>query len=147
MKRALVSARLLSATKEVTMKTSKMVLTAMFAIGLGSSCAYAQTATTTIGAVGTTATFTAVVTNVDKTAAKISLAQALPVKPTAVGDSPTLTADYLANPTLLNIATVGASYQATVAQVNGVPVLTALQAASLTPVAPTNSNLTPIGIR
>ena len=42
MKRAVVSARLLSATEEVTMKIGKMLFTAMFAIGLGSS--YAQTA-------------------------------------------------------------------------------------------------------
>src|SRR5262249_51867242 len=147
MKRALVSARLLSTTEEVTMKISKMVFTAMFAIGLGSSCAYAQTTTATSAAIGATATFIAVVTSVDKTAGTISLTQALPVKPTAVHDSPTATAAYQASPTLINHATVGATVQATVGLNNGVPAVTALQAPSLAPVATTNSNLTPVGIQ
>ena len=91
------------------MKISKKVFAAMFAIGFGSSCAYAQT----------TATFTAVVAKVDKAAGTISLTQTLPAKPTAVHDSPTATADYLVSPVLLNQATVGATVQATVQRITG----------------------------
>jgi hypothetical protein len=131
------------------MKIGKLLFTAMFAIGFGSSCAYAQTATTTatIGAIGATATFTAVVANVDITAGTISLRQTLPVKPTAVGDSPTMTANYRASSVLLNSATVGATVQATVGLSNGVPTITGLQASSLAPVATTSSTLTPVGIK
>jgi len=140
MKRALVSARLLSTTEEVTMKIGKLVFTAMFAIGLGSSCASAQTVT------ATTATFTAVVANVDLVAGTISLTQALP-KPTGIGDSPTATADYLASSVLLNQATIGATVQATVQRINGMPALVALNGVVAMPkVAPsptTTSNLTP----
>jgi hypothetical protein len=148
MKRALVSARLLSATEEVTMKISKMVFTAMFAIGFGSSCAYAQTAssqTTT----ATIATFTAVVARVNMAAGTISLRQTLPTKPTAVHDSPTATADYPASPTLLNNATVGAVVQATVQRINGKPAVIALNGVVAMPqVAPaattsSTSTLTP----
>ena len=109
------------------MKIGKKVFAAMFAIGLGSSCAYAQTASTATPSLpssaqattATTATFTAVVANVDKTAGTISLTQTMSVKPTAIHDSPTATADYLASPVLLNRATVGATVQATVQRVNG----------------------------
>src|SRR5215472_18440954 len=108
--------------QEVTMKIGKKVFATMFAIGPGSSCAYAQTAlssaqTTT----ATTATFTAVVAKVDKAAGTISLTQTLAVKPTAIHDSPTATAVYLASPTLINHATVGAVVQATVQWINGTP--------------------------
>jgi Cu/Ag efflux protein CusF len=113
--------------QEVTMKIGKKVFAAMFAIGLGSSCAYAQTAlssaqTTT----ATTAAFTAVVAKVDKAAGTISLTQTLAAKPAASHDSPTATADYLASPVLLNKATVGATVQATVQRVNGRPAVVAL---------------------
>jgi len=109
------------------MKIGKKVFAAMFAIGLGSSCAYAQTASTAAQSLpspaqtttATTATFTAVVAKVDKTAGTISLTQTMSVKPTAIHDSPTATADYLASPVLLNKATVGATVQATVQRVNG----------------------------
>ena len=131
MKRALVSARLLSATEEVTMKIGKMVFTAMLAIGFGSSCASAQTASTQT-TTATTATFTAVVAQVDRAAGTISLTQTLPATPTAVHDSPTATADYQASPTLLNQATVGAIVQVTVQRINGKPAVTALQTPSAT---------------
>jgi hypothetical protein len=113
--------------QEVTMKIGKKVFAAMFAIGLGSSCAYAQTApssaqTTT----ATTATITAVVANINKAAGTISLTQTLAAKPAAVHDSPTATAHYLASPVLLNKATVGATVQATVQRVNGRPAVVAL---------------------
>ena len=109
------------------MKIGKLVFATMFAIGLGSSCAYAQTApssaqTTT----ATTATFTAMVAQVNAASGTISLTQTLPAKPKAVHDSPTATADYLANPVLLNNATVGATVQATVQRVNGRPAVVAL---------------------
>jgi hypothetical protein len=138
------------------MKIGKKVFAAMFAIGLGSSCAYAQTST------ATTATFTAVVAKVDKAAGTISLAQTLPTKPIAVHDSPALTADYLANPALLNKATVGATVQATVQWVNGSPAVVALNGVSAMPqVAPAATatslvsdpaasnpqRLTPVGVR
>ncbi len=129
------------------MKIGKILFTTMFAIGLGSFCAYAQTTTATIGAIGSTATFTAVVANVDRAAGTISLTQTLPVKPTAVGDSPAMTADYQASSVLLNKATVGATVQATVGLINGVPAITALQAPSVAPVATTSSTLTPAGAR
>src|SRR5262252_9573811 len=106
--------------QEVTMKIGKKVFAAMFAIGLGSSCAYAQTLT------ATTATFTAVVAQVNTAAGTISLTQTLPAKPTALHDSSTATADYPANPVLLSKATVGATVQATVQRINGQPALVAL---------------------
>ena len=109
------------------MKIGKKVFAAMFAIGLGSSCAYAQIAASSAQTTtATTATFTAVVANVDKAAGTISLTQTLPAKPTAVHDSPTATAHYLASPVLLNKATVGATVQATVQRVNGRPAVVAL---------------------
>jgi hypothetical protein len=125
--------------QEVTMKIGKLVFAAMFAIGLGSSCAYAQIAASSAQTTtATTATFTAVVANVDKAAGTISLTQTLPAKPTAVHDSPTATADYLASPVLINHATVGAIVQATVQWVNGVPAVTGLNGVSAMPqVAPT----------
>src|SRR5499427_1966348 len=113
--------------QEVTMKIGKKVFAAMFAIGLGNSCTYAQTVT------ATTATFTAVVAQVDKAAGTISLTQTLAAKPAAVHDSPTATADYLASPTLINHATVGATVQATVQWVNGVPAVTTLNGVSAMP--------------
>src|SRR5499427_795836 len=101
--------------EEVTMKIGKKLFTAMFAIGFGSSCAYAQTAPTAAQTTtATTATFTAVVAQVDKAAGTISLTQTLPAKPTAVHDSPTATADYLASPSLINQTAVGAVVTATV---------------------------------
>jgi len=106
--------------QEVTMKIGKKVFAAMFAIGLGNSCTYAQTVT------ATTATFTAVVAQVNAAAGTISLTQTLAAKPTAVHDSPTATADYLASPVLLNKTTVGATVQATVQWVNGRPAVVAL---------------------
>ena len=159
MKRALVSARLLSATEEVTMKIGKMVFTAMFAIGFGSSCASAQTAPTAAQSfpssaqttTATTATFTAVVAQVNMAAGTISLRQTLPAKPTAVHDSPTATADYPASPTLLNQATVGAIVQATVQRINGNPAVIALNGVvampQVAPAATTSSTptLTPSG--
>jgi len=109
------------------MKIGKMLFTAMFAIGFGSSCAYAQTAPTAAQTTtATTAAFTAVVAKVDKAAGTISLTQTLAATPTAVHDSPTATADYLASPMLLNKATVGATVQATVQRVNGRPAVVAL---------------------
>ena len=120
------------------MRIGKTIFAAMFAIGLGSSCACAQTAT-----------FTAVVAQVNMAASTISLTQSLPAKPTAAHDSPTLTADYLASPLLLNKATVGAVVQATVQRVNGSPALVALNGVFAMPqVAPTattssTSTLTP----
>ena len=116
------------------MKISKKVFAAMFAIGLGSSCAYAQTAPTAAQSLpssaqtttATTATFTAVVAQVNPAAGTISLTQTLPAKPKAVDDSPTATTDYLASPVLFNNAKVGAIVQATVQWVNGVPAVTSL---------------------
>ena len=150
MKRAVVSARLLSATEEATMKIAKMLFTAMFAIGFGSSCTYAQTASTAAQTTtATTAMFTAAVAKVDKAAGTISLTQTLPAKPTAVHDSPTATADYLATPVLLNQATVGATVQATVQRINGKLAVVALNGVVATPqVAPgatasSNPTLTP----
>ena len=144
------------------MKIGKLVFAAMFAIGPGSSCAYAQTAlssaqTTT----ATTATFTAVVAQVNPAAGTISLTQTLPAKPKAVDDSPTATTDYLASPVLFNNAKVGAIVQATVQWVNGVPAVTSLNGvfampqvvpaatASSTPTNPAVLNparLTPSGV-
>ena len=105
------------------MKIGKKVFAAMFAVGVGSSCAYAQT----------TATFTAVVAKVDKAAGTISLTQPLSAKPAASHDSPTATADYLASPVLLNNATVGATVQATVVWINGTPAVIALNGVSAMP--------------
>ena len=107
------------------MKIGKKVFAAMFAIGLGSSCAYAQTASTQT-TTATIAMFTAVVAQVNIATGTISLTQTLPAKPRAVHDSPTATADYLASPVLLNNATVGAIVQATVQRINGNPALVAL---------------------
>jgi hypothetical protein len=107
------------------MKIGKTVFAAMFAIGLGSSCAYAQTASTQT-TTATIATFTAVVAQVNIAAGTISLTQTLPTKPIAIHDSPTMTADYLASPVLLSKATVGAIVQATVQRINGNPALVAL---------------------
>src|SRR5262249_43686689 len=121
---------------------------AMFAIGLGSSCAYSQIASSTSAqtTTATTATFTAVVAQVNLTAGTISLTQTLPAKPTAVGDSPTATADYLASPVLLNNATVGTTVQATAQQINGYLAVISLQtpngsffAMPVVPVATTSS--------
>jgi hypothetical protein len=131
--------------QEATMKIGKILSTAMFAIGFGSSCAYAQTASTAAQPVpssaqtttATTATFTAVVAQVNKAAGTISLTQTLPAKSTAVGDSPTATADYLASPPLINHATVGAIVQATVQRINGKLAVIALDGVVSTPqVAP-----------
>ena len=109
------------------MKIGKKVFAAMFAIGLGSSCAYAQTAPSSAQTpTATTATFTAVVAQVNAAAGTISLTQTLPAKPKAVDDSPTATTDYLASPVLFNNAKVGAIVQATVQWVNGVPAVTSL---------------------
>jgi|SRR5215470_7853724 len=155
--------------QEVTMKISKKVFAAMFAIGLGSSCAYAQTAPTAAQSLpssaqtttATTATFTAVVAQVNPAAGTISLTQTLPAKPKAVDDSPTATTDYLASPVLFNNAKVGAIVQATVQWVNGVPAVTSLNGvfampqvvpaatASSTPTNPAVLNparLTPSGV-
>ena len=127
------------------MKIGKMLFTAMFAIGFGSSCAYAQTASTAAqplpsseqSTTATTAMFAAVVARVDMTAGTISLTQTLSAKPTALHDSPTATADYLVNPVLLNKVTVGAIVQATVQWVNGKPAVVALNGVSAMPqVAP-----------
>ena len=127
------------------MKINKIAFTAVFAIGFGSSCAYAQTASTAAQSLpssaqattGTTATFTAVVAQVDKTAGTISLSQTLPAKPAADHDSPTATADYPASPALLNKATVGAIVQATVQRINGKPAVVALNGVvSMPQVAP-----------
>ena len=132
------------------MKNGKMLFTAMFAIGLGSSCAYAQTASTAAQPLpssaqtttATTATFTAVVAQADKAAGTISLTQTLPAKPTAVGDAPTATADYLASPALINHATVGAIVQATVQRINGKPAVTALQTPNSVSTTSSTSTLT-----
>ena len=115
------------------MKIGKKVFVAMFAIGLGSSCAYAQTAPSSALTTSATTTLTAVVAQVNAAAGTISLTQTLPAKPKAVHDSPTATADYLANPLLLNIATVGATVQATVVWINGTPAVIALNGVSAMP--------------
>lgn len=136
------------------MKISKMVFAAMFAIGLGSSCAYGQTASTSTQPLpssaqtttATTATFTAVVAQVNMSAGTISLTQALPQKPIAADDSPTATADYLASPTLRNVATVGTIVQATVQQISGQLAVISLQTPAgyffaMPQVAPTASSI------
>jgi hypothetical protein len=140
--------------QEVTMKISKKVFAAMFAIGLGSPCAYAQTAPTVAQSLpssaqtttATIATFSAVVAQVNTAAGTISLTQTLPAKPTAVHDSLTATADYLASPVLLNTATVGAIVQATVQRVNGNPAVVALNGVfampQVVPAATTSSTST-----
>ena len=139
------------------MKIGKKVFAAMFAIGLGSSCAYAQTAPTAAQSLpssaqtitATTAAFTAVVAQVNPAAGTISLTQTLPAKPTAVHDSPTATADYQVGPPLINQATVGATVQATVQRINGKPAVVALNGVVAMPqVAPaattsSTSTLTP----
>ena len=127
------------------MKIGKKVFAAMFAIGLGSSCAYAQTASTQT-TTATIAMFTAVVAQVNIATGTISLTQTLPAKPRAVHDSPTATADYLASPVLLNNATVGAIVQATVQRINGKPALIALNGVvampQIAPAATTSSTST-----
>src|SRR5215467_11170179 len=134
---------------EATMKIGKMLFTAMFAIGFGSSCAYAQPASTAAQPLpssaqtttSTTATFTAVVAQVNKAAGTISLTQTLAAKPTALHDSPTATADYQASPVLVNQTKVGAIVQATVQLTNGKSVVIALQ--TPTGVFLTSPTLTP----
>src|SRR6267143_4374720 len=114
------------------MRIGTVVVAAALAVGLGSSCAYAQTATTAAQTTtATSATFTAVVAKIDKAAGTISLTQTLPAKPTTTGTvntaSPTATGDYkVSSPALLNAATVGATVQATVERINGQPTVTAL---------------------
>lgn len=132
------------------MKIGKTVSTTMFAIALGSSCTHAQTASSpALTTTATTATFTAVVAQVNTVAGTISLTQTLPAKPAAVGDSPIATGNYLASPVLLSKATVGAIVQATVQQVNGNPAVIALNGVvampQVEPVATTSSTsiLTP----
>src|SRR5262252_10945829 len=154
--------------QEVTMKIGKLVFATMFAIGLGSSCAYAQTASTSAQiapssalTTSATTTLTAVVAQVNPAAGTISLTQTLPAKPKAVDDSPTATTDYLASPVLFNNAKVGAIVQAKVQWVNGVPAVTSLNGvfampqvvpaatASSTPTNPAVLNparLTPSGV-
>jgi hypothetical protein len=131
--------------QEVTMKIGKKVFAAMFAIGLGSSCAYAQTAPTAAQTTtATTAAFTAVVAKVDKAAGTISLTQTLAAKPAASHDSPTATADYRASPVLLNQATVGAIVQATVQRINGKLAVIALNGVFAMPqVAPAATTSSP----
>ena len=121
------------------MKIGKLVFATMFAIGLGSSCAYAQIALSSAQTItATTAMFTAVVANVDKAAGKISLTQILFAKPTALHDLPTATADYVVSPVLLNTATVGAIVLATVQRINGTPAVVALNGVFAMPqIAPT----------
>ena len=129
------------------MKIGKLVFAAMFAIGLGSSCAYAQTAPSSALTTSATTTLTAVVAQVNRAAGTISLTQTLPAKPTAVHDSPTATADYLANPVLLNNATVGATVQATVVWINGTPAVIALNGVSAMPqVVPAATASSPLAI-
>jgi len=145
------------------MKIGKLVFAAMFAIGLGSSCAYAQIATSSVQTTtATTATFTAVVAQMNAAAGTISLTQTLSVKPKAVGDLTTATADYLVSPVLLNNTKVGAIVQATVQWINGTPAVVALNGVSAMPqVAPAATatslvsdpaasnpqRLTPVGVR
>ena len=132
------------------MKIGKLVFATMFAIGLGSSCAYAQTAPSSALTTSATTTLTAVVAQVNRAAGTISLTQTLPVKSTAVHDSPTATADYLASPVLLNQAMVGVIVRATVQRVNGSLAVTTLQTPNgvfsampqVAPAATTSSNPT-----
>jgi hypothetical protein len=129
------------------MKIGKLVFATMFAIGLGSSCAYAQTAPSSALTTSATTTLTAVVAQVNRAAGTISLTQTLPAKPKAVHDSPTATADYLANPVLLNNATVGATVQATVVWINGTPAVIALNGVSAMPqVVPAATASSPLAI-
>ena len=129
------------------MKIGKLVFATMFAIGLGSSCAYAQTAPSSALTTSATTTLTAVVAQVNRAAGTISLTQTLPAKPKAVHDSPTATADYLANPVLLNNATVGATVQATVVWINGTPAVIALNSVSAMPqVVPAATASSPLAI-
>jgi Cu/Ag efflux protein CusF len=113
------------------MRIGKAVIAATFAIGLGSSCAFAQTPTA-VTTTATTATFTAVVANIDQAAGTISLTQAMPAKPAVQGTvntaAATATGDYqVSNAALLSATTVGATVQATVARINGQPTITALK--------------------
>ena len=136
------------------MKIGKILFAAMFAIGFGSSCAYAQTPSTAAqplpssaqSTTATTATFTAVVAKVDNAAGTISLTQTLSAKPAALHDSPTATADYLASPVLRNKATVGATVQAVVQRVNGKLAVIGLNGVvampQVAPAAPASSNPT-----
>jgi hypothetical protein len=132
--------------QEGKMKIGKMVFVGMFAIGLGSSGACAQTAT-----------FTAVVAQVNTDAGTITLAQTLS------DGSFTATTDYLASPVLLNQTTVGTTVQATAQWVSGYPAVIGLNGVfampQVAPVAPASSTpastspaisdparLTPLGI-
>jgi hypothetical protein len=113
------------------MTIGKTVVATMFAIGLGSACASAQTPTA-VTVTATAATFTAVVAKMDRAAGTISLTQAMPVKPAAAGAvdtaDTTATGDYqVSNATLLNATAVGATVQATVQRINGQPTIIALQ--------------------
>lgn len=109
------------------MRIGKAVVAAVFAIGLGTSCASAQTTSSQ-----TAATFTAVVAKMDAAAGTISLTQTMPAKPAAAGTvntaSNTATGDYVvANAALLNAVTVGSTVQATVDRINGQPTVTSLK--------------------
>ena len=113
------------------MRIGKAIVAAMFAIGLGSSCASAQTPTA-VTSTATTATFQAVVAKIDRTAGTISLTQTMPAKPAVAGTvdtaATTATGDYqVSNTTLLNATAVGATIQATVERINGQPTITALK--------------------
>jgi Cu/Ag efflux protein CusF len=116
------------------MKISKIAFVAVFAMGLGGPCAYAQTPSPSAQplpssaqtATATTATFTAVVANVNRAAGVISLRQTLRPKRIQAHDLPAATADYQASPVLLNTATVGTTVQATVERINGKPTIIAL---------------------
>ena len=113
------------------MRIGKAIVAATFAIGLGSSSAFAQTPTA-VTLTATTATFTAVVAKIDQAAGTISLTQAMPAKPAAPGTvntaASTATGDYqVSNAALLNATTVGATVQATVERINGRPTITALK--------------------
>jgi Cu/Ag efflux protein CusF len=113
------------------MRIGKTVVTATFAIGLGSSCALAQTPTA-VTSTATTATFTAVVAKIDQAAGTISLTQTMPAKPAAAGTvnraATTATGDYqVSKAALLSATTVGATVQATVERIDGQPTITALK--------------------
>ena len=113
------------------MRIGKTLVATMFAIGLGSSCAFAQTPTAATST-ATAATFTAVVAKIDRAAGTISLTQAMPAKPAAPGTvdtaATTATGDYqVSKAALLNATAVGATVQATVERINGRPTITALK--------------------
>jgi Cu/Ag efflux protein CusF len=103
------------------MRIGKAVVAAALAVGLGSSCAFAQVAT-----------FTAVVSKIDQASGTISLKQNIPAKPTSAGTvdtaATTATGDYkVGNAALFTAAAVGDTVQATVERVNGQPTITGLQ--------------------